>query len=469
MLTRRNLLTGLGLGVLVAGFDPVGRVWAAEGPFDRVPQLDGELVFDHSGVSTDNGQYVIREPLAVLRPKSVRDIEKMIRFCRKHRIKVATRGRGHSTHGQGLVAGLLIDSRWLATIHSIDRDRADVDAGATWLDLTRAGYRHRLAPPVLTGYIGLSIGGVLSMGGVSSTNRVGLAVDHVKELEVVTGEGRAVRCSRTRNRALFDAVLAGVGQFGVITRAIVDMVPALPMVRSYVLRYADLPTFFKDLRTLLTRNEIEDVFAQWLGGVPHIFAATAFDPSSPPSDTHLLRELSGSVAQAASLDFLTYVERVDTQVDDLRKSISWDELVKPWFDVWLPGSTMERYVSEVVPSLTARDVGAGGWVLLFPIQRSKLTRPMMRVPDDDWVFLFDILTAAEKPGPDPAFAKEMLARNNRLFDRARQLGGVRYPIGSMDFGARDWAAHYGERWPEVQRAKRAYDPDRILTPGPGIF
>ncbi|WP_051794446.1 FAD-binding protein [Kibdelosporangium aridum] len=468
MLNRRNLLTGLGLGV-VAGFDPVGRAWAADGPFDRVPRLDGELVFDDSGMSSDNGQYVIRRPWAVLRPESVRDIEKMIQFCRRHRIKVATRGRGHSTHGQGLVAGLLIDSRSLARIHSIGPDHADVDAGATWLDLTRAAYAKQLTPPVLTGYIGLSIGGVLSMGGVSSTNRQGVIVDRVRELEVVTGEGRAVRCSHTRNRALFDAVLAGVGQFGVITRAIVDLVPALPMVRSYILRYADHPTFFKDLRTLLDRNEIEDVFGQWLGGVPHIFAATAFDPSTPPDDARLLRGLSGTVAQAVDLDFLTYAERVDTQVDGLRKTIAWDELVKPWFDVWLPSSTVERYVDEVVPALTPRDVGAGGWVLLFGVQRAKLTRPMMRVPHDDWVFLFDILTAAGKPGPDPAFAKEMLARNNRLFDRARRLGGVRYPIGSMDFSTRDWVAHYGARWPEVRRAKKIYDPDHILTPGPGIF
>ncbi|MCE7011133.1 FAD-binding protein [Kibdelosporangium philippinense] len=467
MLTRRNLLTGLGLGVLVAGFDPVGRVWAAEGPFERVPHLDGELVFDD--VSTDNGQYVVRKPLAVLRPKSVSDIEKMILFCRKHRIKVATRGRGHSTHGQGLVAGLLIDSRTLNRIHAIGPDYADIDAGATWLDLTRAAYQKQLTPPVLTGYIGLSIGGVLSMGGVSSTNREGLIVDRVRELEVVTGEGRAVRCSHKQNRRLFEAVLAGVGQFGVITRAIVDLVPALPMARSYILSYADQQTFFKDLRTLLARNEIGDIFGQWLGGVPHIFAAATFDPVNPPNDAELLRGISGTVFQAVDLDHLTYVERVDTQVEGLRQSISWNELVKPWFDVWLPSSTVERYVNEVVPALTPRDVGAGGWVLLFPVQRAKLTRPMMRVPDDDWVFLFDILTASERPGPNPAFAKEMLARNNHLFDKARSLGGVRYPIGSIDFSQRDWVAHYGEQWPEVQRAKRMYDPDHILTPGPGIL
>jgi FAD/FMN-containing dehydrogenase len=109
---------------------------------------------------------------------------------------------------------------------------------------------------------------------------------------------------------------------------------------------------------------------------------------------------------------------------------------------------------------------------VFRIRRSDLTRPFFRVPEpdgSDWVYLFDILTSSEKPGPDPAFARRMLDRNRRLFDRARELGGVRYPIGSLEFDRRDWQRHYGPLWPELVRRKRRYDPHNILTPGPGIF
>jgi cytokinin dehydrogenase len=117
------------------------------------------------------------------------------------------------------------------------------------------------------------------------------------------------------------------------------------------------------------------------------------------------------------------------------------------------------------------DVGQG-FLLIFPVKRSRITRPFFRVPDADgngWVYLFDILTTSLLPGPDPAFAGQMLARNRRLFDAARAVGGVRYPIGSVDFSVADWKAHYGDRWPDLLARKHQFDPDRILTPGPGIF
>ena len=79
---------------------------------------------------------------------------------------------------------------------------------------------------------------------------------------------------------------------------------------------------------------------------------------------------------------------------------------------------------------------------------------------DPWVYLFNILTA----GTD-----DLVGRNNTLFQHARTLGAVRYPIGSIDFAQTDWQAHYGERWPEVLADKQEFDPDTIMAPGLGLF
>ena len=63
-----------------------------------------------------------------------------------------------------------------------------------------------------------------------------------------------------------------------------------------------------------------------------------------------------------------------------------------------------------------------------------------------------------------------MERNNRLFARARDVyGGVRYPIGSVDFTPEDWRQHYGPVWESFVARKHRFDPDGILTPGPGIF
>jgi FAD/FMN-containing dehydrogenase len=483
MVTRRHFLGGLGAAV-VLGFNPASRSWIsvaeAASPFDHVPPLDGVLLTDPASLAADAvdvGNIVHNTPVAVLRPGSVEDIRKMIRFCRRLDIKVGARGQGHTTFGQSQVlGGLVIEMSTLNTIHSLGPTSADVDAGLLWKDLLLTAVPQGLTPPALTGFTGLSIAGTLSVGGVSATYKEGAQVDHVREIEVVTGEGDVHRCSATHHRELFEAALAGLGQCGIITRAVIDIVPALPLVRVFQISYADTAAFFRDFRTLINRGELDEVYNLAIpSGTSFLYGLNAvkyFDPANPPANDHLLRGLTVSPSAATVQDapYLNYVLRVDAGIDFLKSIGLWNGVLHPWFDVFLPNETVERYVGEVIPTLAPDDVGATGFMLLFAKRRANLTRPFFRVPEsDDWIFLFDILTANAAPGPDPAFVARMLARNRRLFEKARRAGGTRYPIGSVEFNRVDWMLQYGEEWPELVRLKRRFDPDGILTPGPGIF
>jgi cytokinin dehydrogenase len=482
--TRRRFLAGLAAGTLVLGFDPLTRSWISEAqaaPFDDLPDLDGFVATDPATLAPyaeDAGNIVHRTPLAVLFPGSVRDIEKMVRFAKRRGIKVAARGQGHTTHGQSQVSGgLVVDMASLAAIHSINGNSADVNAGITWNELVKTSVPLGFTPPVLTGYIGLSVGGTLSVGGVSGGYERGAQVDHVQELEVVTGEGELKRCSKRRNSELFHACLAGLGQCGIITRAVVDMVPAKQNARTFLVNYFDNASFFKDLRKLLKRAEFDDLYMLGApnpagGWVYQLNATKFFNPGSEPNADFLLRNLSvpPSAAQVTDGTYLDYVLRVDTLIDFLKSIGMWDGVLHPWFDVFLPDTTVEGYVGETLAQLTPVDVGETGFLLLFPLKRSKLKQPFLRVPQHgEFVYLFDILTAAPAPGPNPAFEAQMIARNRRLFERARQLGGTRYPIGTLNFTRADWKFQYGEKWDEFQCAKQRFDPANILTPGPGIF
>lgn len=484
MPTRRQVLAGLS-AVAVVGFDPLARLWVstakAASPFDRIPPLDGVLLTDATSLSpyaTDVGNLVHRTPGAVLHAASVADVQTMIRFCARRRIPVAARGQGHATFGQAQVSGgLVIDMGGLDEIHRIEADHAEVSAGLKWSDLTRATVARGLTPPVLTGYLGLSVGGTLSVGGISATNASGAQVDRVRELEVVTGRGDIVRCSARRNRDLFESVLAGLGQYGIITKAVIDLVPARARARTYLLNYMQNATFFRDFRTLLRRGEFDRLYNMWVpdgsgGWIYQVNATKLFDVDSPPDDARLLRGLQVSVADAQIQDssYLDHVLQVDMGIEFLRQIGLWDGVLHPWFDVFLPEHTAERYLGEVIPSLTPEDVGPAGFMLLLATKTAHLTRPRLRTPlATEWTFLFDILTSAAAPGPNPEFAERMLARNRRLFDKAQRLGGVRYPIGALEFSSLDWARHYGLTSGDVLRAKLQYDPLRILAPGVGIF
>jgi FAD/FMN-containing dehydrogenase len=359
----------------------------------------------------------------------------------------------------------------LNRIHSVGPEGADVDAGVLWSELVAVAFEAGLTPPVLTGFLGLSIGGTLSVGGVSDRTDQGLQIDRVRELEVVTGAGELVRCSMTCEHELFEAMLGGLGQCGVITRAKLELVPAPALVREYTLRYRDNAACFHDLRALLDRGDLDGVTVSWVAeGRGLIGQINAFAFAERPAlldDAHVL---SGLVAPAAVNDFgyLEWAMRVDAVIAERRATLDWDQLLKPWFDVWLSESAVEEYCVEVLRTLTLADVGEGGFLLLLPQRRSTLTRPLLRLPEPDGhdrVHLFDLLTTC----PDRRLAEQMLVRNRRLFDAAREVGGRRYPIGSLDFDRADWIDHYGSWWAELEHRKRRYDPDGILTPGPGIF
>ncbi len=395
----------------------------------------------------------------------------MVKFCARFGIQVAPRGLANTTDGQGLVAGLLIEMRSLNTIHEIGDDRAVVDAGADWLQLTNAAYARGLTPPALTGFLGLSFGGTLSLGGIPPAIQSGGQVDSVLELEVVTGTGELRTCSATEDPELFESVLAGLGQYGIITKATVGLHPAPELVRGHDLAYPDIGSFFKDFKTLLKRTEVSEIFGDWWRpgeeGLQHLNAFTFHNATEPPDDAHLLRDLTPTETVVSDSDFLEHVTRIDVAVEQLREILDWDNLAKPWLTLWLPETTVEKYVTEVIAELTPEDVGVGGFVLLYAHRRSKLTRPSLRLPEDDseWVYLFTLMTAC----PTAEAATELLPRNRRLYDRARALGGTRYPIESVAFTQADWADHYGDRWPHLQELKRRADPARILTPGPGVF
>src|SRR5688500_317919 len=110
-------------------------------------------------------------------------------------------------------------------IHEIDEQglTATVDGGVVWRDLVAEVVPRGFVPPVLTNNLGVSVAGTTSVAGLGVASfRYGTQADNAVELEVVTGTGEVVTCSRERNAELFDVVRCGLGQFGIITKVKTD-------------------------------------------------------------------------------------------------------------------------------------------------------------------------------------------------------------------------------------------------------
>ena len=212
--------------------------------------MDDAAVLDE--VSQDNGRIVRRRPLAVLRPGSVDDIVRMVRYANDHGIKIAMRGQGHSSFGQAQVeAGVVIDARPLRRIRRLTDAEIDVEGGATWDEVAAATLARGRTPPVMADTQVITVGGTLSVAGMGNTSHChGAIVDNVRELEVVTGDGRRLVCSETRERELFEMVLAGLGQCAMIVRARLPLVGAPSEVALTDYDYVDLDTYLADQRAV---------------------------------------------------------------------------------------------------------------------------------------------------------------------------------------------------------------------------
>lgn len=472
-LSRRGFTKALGIGTMVVGYQSITGSWMtsaeASSQFEKLPPLDGGLFLDdatRAEYARDYGQIIHEKPIAVLKPKSVADISKMVRFARRRGIRIAARGQGHLPFGQAQVrAGIVIDLRSLQTIHAISSDRLEADAGIQWREVVKAALANGLTPPVLTNFLGLTMGGTLSIGGIGTTSfRHGAQVDNAIELEVVTGEGDVITCSETQNCDLFEAVLAGQGQCAIITKAVVRLVPALTTVREYVLRYPDLTTLIYDA-TLLSEDGRFDGVVAWLIPLPNgtwanfLISTRNFTPPDTPDDEHLLAGLS-HVPGSEQINDYGYPEYADS-IPDLSFNKS-----RPDLTLITPNRGAAEFIDGILPRLTNTDLGAADIIQLFFWPRTPFARPLFRIPNREHLVGLGMLRT---PTTDPEIVARMVTGNRTLFEENRSRGGTHYPFSAFPLSDHDWQRHYGHHWADLVRAKRRYDPDNVFASGPDIF
>ncbi|KST65367.1 FAD-binding protein [Mastigocoleus testarum] len=478
---RRDILIGTTATIGVIAFDPVEKLWITDVQAQStssitIPNLDGQLLLDPeslAAVADDFGHIIKKTPMAVLQPGSKRDIAKIIRYANRFGIKVAMRGQGHTTYGQAQVdAGVVIDSKTLNKIHHISSTQVIVEPGVLILDLLKATLAQGLTPKVFPDYLGLSVGGLLQVGGIGGhTQKFGLFADNVLEVQAILGKGVSTVSSLNKKPSLFNSLIGGLGQFGIITQTTLPLIGAPTHARVYQLSYTSLQQYIADQNQAVTDGRFNYLEGQVIanpssttGWTYLLEAASYYTPPQAPSDS-LLDGLSPD--GGTTIDEFSYFDwqnRLAPLVAALQESGVW-QFPHPWLDLFIPNSKVESYIHQVLQNLKSTDVN--GPILLYPFLRSKLTRPFIKVPSEEIIYLFSILRTA--PSDDPNTVQAMVAANRSLFEQARDQGGKSYRISAFPFSPQDWIEHFARSWNKFRRQKVSLDPKNILTPGQGIF
>jgi len=161
-----------------------------------------------------------RRPALIARCLNSTDVSNAVTFARERELLVSVRGGGHSFPGKSVCdGGLMID---LSMLDGVEVDagnkRATAAGGALLGALDAATLEHGLVTTAgVVSHTG--VGGYTLGGGFGRLNRMlGLTIDNLVSVELVTADGEIRTVSEEENPDLFWAIRGGGGNFGVATK-----------------------------------------------------------------------------------------------------------------------------------------------------------------------------------------------------------------------------------------------------------
>jgi cytokinin dehydrogenase len=355
-------------------------------------------------------------------------------------------------------------------VGSVDLERRTVhcEAGALLRDVVAATLEHRLLPRALTNLLDLTVGGLLSVGGVGpGSHRHGPLIANVASLEVVTGDGSRHRCSRGENRELYDAVLGGLGRCGVIVSAELELRPARSRLRTHHLLYDDRSQWLADQRALARTDGLSSMegfcspslqglrgtggrrasFAEWFFPLQVSFE---FDEAAP----ELPRDLSPYRVVHVEDDEIAYFPvRHDARFEAVRRLGAW-ERPHPYIGAFIGAEALGEVLPAVLDTLP---LGEGHRGTFFVAADD--VPPLMALPDaEDVVFVAIIY-----PQVLPHLLNDTLGAFERAGDLLVGAGGKRYVadwLGDVDEDG--WRRHFGSSYDWWVESKRRFDPHGVF-------
>ena len=192
----------------------------------------------------------VGEPDAVVRPHTVDEVAEAVARAAAAGQAIAVRSGGH-----GLLPvedGLVVDLAEFTSIEVGAGGLISVGGGARWGDIATALAPHGLG--ISSGDTrDVGVGGLTLGGGIGWLVRMqGLAVDALREVELVTASGDVLTVNSESHPDLFWAVRGGGGNFGVVTRFTFQAIPADGLVGGHVMfDTSDVPGVIRAWRDVM--------------------------------------------------------------------------------------------------------------------------------------------------------------------------------------------------------------------------
>ena len=412
-----------------------------------------------------------RRPAAIARCENTQDVVQSVRFARDRQLVLAVRGGGHNIAGNAVCdGGFMIDLSPMRRVH-VDPEQkvARVEPGVTLGEFDDAAQKFGLATPVginsTTGLAGLTLGG--GFGWLS--RRLGLTIDNLLEVEMVTASGDIVRASEREHEDVFWAVRGGGGNFGIVTEFVFRMHAVGPEVLAGIV-----------VHPLSAARDVLRFYRNFVTDAPEELACWFLMRQAPPLP-FLPREWHGKEILALAVCYSGEVAEGERAVEPLRKfgSPLADVVAPQPFRLWQTAfdPLLSPGQRNYWKSLDFRNLSDGlidtfiDFAERIPdpqteIALAQLGGAVSLVPPDatayahrDAEFILNVHGRWTDPAKDDACIKWARA----LFTAAAPFatGGVYVNFLTQDEGDRIPMA-YGVNYARLVRLKDQYDPTNLF-------
>jgi FAD/FMN-containing dehydrogenase len=412
-----------------------------------------------------------RRPALIARCRGAADVRACVAYAQEHGVQVAVRGGGHNIAGKAVCdGGLVIDLSPMRAVRIDPRHRlARVEPGCTLADFDREAQAFGLATPLginsTTGVAGLTLGGGFGW----LTRSLGMTVDNLVSVDVVTATGELLRAHSRDHSDLFWAVRGGGGNFGVVTSFEFRLHPVGPEVLAGLVIHplAEAPAVLRFYRDFI--KDAPEELVCW------------FVMRKAPPLPFLAPEWHGREILALAMCYAGPVKDGEALSRPLRafgdpiadvvgptQYTAWQTVLDPLLTPGMRNYWKSHDFAELSDGLidvlvdAARRIPDPQTEIAFALLGGAASRVPARATayaHRDAQFVMNVHGRWEDPAADGAcigWARELF-RNSAPF----ATGGAYMNFLTEDEGDRV-AAAYGVNYPRLMEVKRRYDPGNLF-------
>jgi glycolate oxidase len=381
--------------------------------------VDREAMFDYSH-DEFSLQDISMFPEVVIKPGSAREIGDVLRLANSKNIPVTPRGGASGLCG-GCVpsyGGILLSMERMDRILEVDiaNQMAVVEAGVRLNDFYVAVEETGLFFPPHPGEESAMVGGVIATNaGGARAVKYGVIRNYIRGLEVVLPSGKIIRpggklMKSSTGYSLVNLFIGSEGTLGIITEAIIQLMPTPEVTRSLIIPYDDLQKAIQTVPYMIRRKilplavefvprEVIDITAKflkkpWPVSVGTVFLLIIIDAASEDDLDKMSEAIAEICLEKEALDaFVADSPKKQEQVLEIRSKIY--EAIKAHtleiLDVVVPRAEIANHVKRVQEVSEELDIwlptfghAADGNVHTHIMKARYMNKTIVPLPEEEW-------------------------------------------------------------------------------------